>query len=74
MNRSLMTFISASGFPAILALNTSVNAQSDVAQRLASRVEAANEDDTGCVLCGRDEVLRSGDARRGTSGPVHDGP
>ena len=31
MNRSLMTFISAPGFLAILALNTSVNAQSDVA-------------------------------------------
>ena len=43
MNRSLMTFISASGFPAILALKTSVNAQSDVAQRLASRVEAATK-------------------------------
>ena len=58
MNRSLMTFISASGFPAILALNTSVNAQSDVAQRLASRVEAADEHGTGFVFSGRDEVLR----------------
>ena len=59
MNRSLMTFISASGFPAILALNTSVNAQSDVAQRLASRVEAATKtiqdacSGDGTKFCGR---------------------
>ena len=41
MNRPLMTFISASGFIAILALNTSANAQSELAQRLAARAEAA---------------------------------
>ena len=41
MNRPIMTFIGASGFLVILALNTSVNAQSDLAQRLAARAEAA---------------------------------
>ena len=41
MNRPLMMFISASGFFAILALNSTVSAQGDLAQRLAARAEAA---------------------------------
>jgi len=38
-----MTFISASGFLSALALNTSVSAQNDLAQRLAARAEAATK-------------------------------
>jgi hypothetical protein len=41
MNRPLITFISASGFLAILALNSTASAQGDLAQRLAARAEAA---------------------------------
>ena len=43
LNRTLVTFIGASAFLAVLALSTGVSAQNDLAQRLAPRVEAATK-------------------------------